>query len=233
MTSDLVNGLTLRRSPERDLPVVVQVSGEAALFSRPELKVERVTYPVMTPTAAVGVLESIFWKPEMRYQIVAIEVLKPIQQFTIRRNETTDVAPLSEAVKGRRRVDTAAHRDQRNAVCLRDVAYRIHAHIELAPHADKPVAAYRDQLRRRVRKGACFQRPYLGTREFSAEFGWPDDTPRCAEVNEDVGIMLHSIHRDGIGGQPRMEWFAARVEAGVLYVPEHGMELALPESRVG
>ena len=231
--SNVVNGLTLRRSPEGDLPVVVQVSGEAALFSRPELKVERVTYPVMTPTAAVGVLESIFWKPEMRYQIVAIEVLKPIRQFTIRRNETTDVAPLSEAVKGRRRVDTAAHRDQRNAVCLRDVAYRIHAHIALTPRADKPVAAYRDQLRRRVRKGACFQRPYLGTREFSAEFSWPDDTPRCVEVNEDVGIMLHSIHRDGIGGQPRMEWFAARVEAGVLYVPEQGMELALPESRVG
>jgi CRISPR-associated protein Cas5d len=233
LAADVVNGLTLRRCPDGDLPVVVQVSGEAALFSRPELKVERVTYPVMTPTAAVGVLESIFWKPEMRYRIVAIEVLKPIKQFTIRRNETTDVAPLSEAVKGRRRVDTAAHRDQRNAVCLRDVAYRIHAHIELAPHADKPVAAYRDQLRRRVRKGACFQRPYLGTREFSADFGWSDDTERCTDLNEEIGIMLHSIHRDGAGGQPRMEWFAARIEAGVLYVPEHGMELALPGSKVG
>jgi CRISPR-associated protein Cas5d len=229
----MVNGLRLRRSPEGDLPVVVHVSAEAALFSRPELKVERVTYPVMTPTAAVGVLESIFWKPEMRYRIVAIEVLKPIKQFTIRRNETTDVAPLSEAVKGRRRVDTAAHRDQRNAVCLRDVAYRIHAHIELTPHADKPVAAYRDQLRRRVRKGACFQRPYLGTREFSADFGWPDDTERRTDLNEEIGIMLHSIHRDGAAGEPRMEWFAARIEAGVLYVPEHGMELALPGSQVG
>jgi CRISPR-associated protein Cas5d len=230
---DVVDGLRLRRSPEGDLPVVVQVSGDAALFSRPELKVERVTYPVMTPTAAVGVLESIFWKPEMRYRIVAIEVLKTIRQFTIRRNETTDVAPLSEAVKGRRRVDTAAHRDQRNAVCLRDVAYRIHTQVELAPHADKPVAAYRDQLRRRVRKGACFQRPYLGTREFSADFGWPDNTERRTDLNEEIGIMLHSIHRDGTAGEPRMEWFAARIEAGVLYVPEHGMELALPGSQVG
>lgn len=229
---EVINGLALRRSPEGDLPVAVQVSGEAALFSRPELKVERVTYPVMTPTAALGVLESIFWKPEMRYQIVAIEVLKPIRQFTIKRNETIDLPPLSEAVRGRRRVDTAAYRDQRNAVCLRDVAYRIHAHITLAAHADKPVAAYRDQLRRRVRKGACFQRPYLGTREFSAEFGPPDDTPRCTSVNEDIGIMLHSIHWDS-AGQPRMEWFAARVEAGVLYVPERGMELALPGSQVG
>jgi CRISPR-associated protein Cas5d len=209
----------------------VQVSGDAALFSRPELKVERVSYPVMTPTAAVGVLEAIYWKPEMRYQIVVIEVLKPVRRFTVRRNETSDVAPLIDAIKGGRRVDTVARRDQRNAVCLRDVAYRIHAHIELAPHADKPVAAYRDQLRRRVRKGACFQRPYLGTREFSADFGWPDDTPRCESVNEDVGIMIHSIRRDGQAAQPRMEWFAARVDAGVLYVPERGIELAMPESR--
>jgi CRISPR-associated protein Cas5d len=113
------------------------------------------------------------------------------------------------------------------------VAYRIHAHIGLVAHADKPVAAYRDQVRRRVRKGACFQRPYLGTREFSAEFGWPDETRR-ADVNEEIGIMLHSIHRDGNAGQLRMEWFAARVVAGVLYVPERGIELALPvEGLVG
>nr|WP_307961918.1 type I-E CRISPR-associated protein Cas5/CasD [Salinispora arenicola] len=118
-------------------------------------------------------------------------MLKPVKQFSVRRNETSDVAPLSEAIKGTRRVDTAVNRDQRNAVCLRDVAYRIHAHVGLAGHADKRVAAYRDQLRRRVRKGACFQQPYLGTREFSAEFGWPDDTPR-ADVNEEIGIMLHS-----------------------------------------
>lgn len=231
MTTDVVNGVTLRRNPEGELPVVVQVSGEAALFSRPELKVERVSYPVMTPSAAVGVLESIFWKPEIRYQIVAIEVLKPIKQFTVRRNETSDVAPLAEAIKGTRRVDTAARRDQRNAVCLRDVAYRIHAHIDLAAHANKPVAAYRDQVRRRVRKGACFQQPYLGTREFSADFVWPDDTRR-EPVNEEIGIMLHSIHRDGGAGQPRMEWFAARVVDGVLAVPERGIELALPAGEV-
>ncbi|TDB87782.1 type I-C CRISPR-associated protein Cas5 [Micromonospora fluostatini] len=223
----MVDGVPVRRSQEGDLPVVVQVTAEGALFSRPELKVERVSYPVMTPSAAVGVLESIYWKPEIRYEVVAIEVLKPIRQFTIRRNETSDVAPLAEALKGTRRVDTAANRDQRNAVCLRDVAYRIHAHVVPAPHADKPAAAYRDQLRRRVRKGACFQHPYLGTREFSADFGPPDDTPRQATLTEDIGIMLHSIHRDG-DGKPRMEWFAARVEAGVLQVPARGMELALP-----
>lgn len=159
MTTDVIDGVSLRRSREGDLPVVVQVVGEAALFSRPELKVERVSYPVMTPPAATGVLESIYWKPEFQYEIVAIEVLRPIRQFTIRRNETTDVAPLAEAIKGTRRVDTVAHRDQRNAVCLRDVAYRIHAHMVPAPHADKPASAYRDQLRRRVRRGPASSAP--------------------------------------------------------------------------
>lgn len=224
--SDTVNGLTLPRDAEGSLPVVVQVSGEAALFSRPELKVERVTYPVITPSAAIGVLESIYWKPEIAYQIVAVEVLKPIRQFTVRRNETHDVAPLAEALRGTRRVDTVANRDQRNAVCLREVGYRIHAHIQLRERADKPVAAYRDQLRRRVNKGACFQRPYLGTREFSAEFGPANGDPR-QDVTQDIGIMLHSIHRDR-PGSIRMEWFAARIDAGVLRVPERGMELALP-----
>ncbi|MEV6342781.1 type I-C CRISPR-associated protein Cas5c [Actinoplanes sp. NPDC051851] len=226
-TRDTSPGLVLPRDSHGDPPVVVQVTGDAALFSRPELKVERVSYPVMTPPAAVGVLEAIFWKPEMRFQIAAIEVLRPIRQFTVRRNETTDVAALSDAIRGGRRVDTAAHRDQRNAVCLRDVAYRIHAHIHVKPHSDRPAAAYRDQFRRRVRRGACFQQPFLGTREFSADFGDPDDTPRLTTLNEEVGIMLHSIHR-GDGGNARMHWFAASIKQGVLYVPEHGIELALP-----
>lgn len=226
--SGTINGLTLPRDPDGNLPIVVQVWGDAALFSRPELKVERVTYPVMTPPAAIGVLESIYWKPEIAYRIVAIEVLKPIRQFTVRRNETSDVAPLADAIRGIRRVNTAAHRDQRNAMCLRDVAYRIHTHVRLRDHADKPVAAYRDQLRRRVNRGACFQRPYLGTREFSAEFGPAGPDPR-QDITEDLGIMLHSIIRDSAGGI-RMEWFAARVEDGVLQIPEHGLELALPPS---
>ena len=140
-------------------PLVVQVCGEGALFSRPELKVERVSYPVMTPTAARGVLEAIFWKPEMRYRVVAIEVLRPIRQFTIRRNETSQVVSLTDALRSGSTVDTAAHRDQRNAVCLRDVAYRVHAHVEVTDHATKPVAAYRDQFRRRVSRAHAFTSP--------------------------------------------------------------------------
>lgn len=210
--------LDLPRSPDGAPPLVVQVRGDAALFSRPELKVERVTYPVMTPTAARGVLEAIFWKPQMSYRVVAIEVLKPIRQFTVRRNETHQVVSLSGALRGDR-VDTASARDQRNAVCLRDVAYRIHAHVSIAPNANKNAAAYRAQFRRRVTRGACFQQPFLGTREFSAEFGDPDDTPAISR-SEDLGVMLHTIH---FGPPVRMEWFTARLESGVLYVPERGI----------
>jgi CRISPR-associated protein Cas5d len=212
--------LALPRSPEGHPPLVVQVSGEAALFSRPELKVERVTYPVMTPTAARGILEAIFWKPEIYYRVVAIEVLKEIRQFTIRRNETTALVSIDQALRGGR-VDTVAARDQRSAVCLRDVAYRIHAHVELTGQATKPAAAYRDQFRRRVSRGACFQQPYLGTREFTADFGDPDNT-RPIDHTEDLGVMLHSIH---FGPPIRMEWFTARLDRGVLHIPARGIEV--------
>ncbi len=218
--------LVLPRSPEGHPPLVVQVRGEAALFSRPELKVERVSYPVMTPTAARGVLEAIFWKPEMRYRVVAIEVLRPIREFAVRRNETSQVVSLDDARRGRR-VDTAAHRDQRNAVCLRDVAYRIHAHVETTEQATKLAAAYREQFRRRVTRGSCFHQPYLGTREFSADFGDPDDTEPI-DHSEDLGVMLHTIH---FGPPIRMEWFTARLDRGVLHVPARGIEI--PTAIVG
>jgi CRISPR-associated protein Cas5d len=212
--------LSLRRSAEGAPPVVVQVWGPGALFTRPELKVERVSYPVMTPSAAVGVLEAIFWKPEIAWEIVAIEVLNPIRQFTLRRNETTELAPLLDAATGRRRVDTVAHRVQRNAVCLRDVAYRIYAHARLAKHATKSAVAYRDQFRRRVSRGQCFSQPYLGTREFTAAFGEPDQR-RSITTSEDLGIMLHSVNH--ATSPVSFTWFTARLDRGVLHVSADGI----------
>ncbi|WP_253772969.1 type I-C CRISPR-associated protein Cas5c [Goodfellowiella coeruleoviolacea] len=207
--------LDLPRSPQGAPPLAVQVWGHGALFTRPELKVERVSYPVMTPSAAVGVLEAIYWKPEFSWQVVAIEVLNEIRQFTLRRNETTDLAPLADAASGRRRIDTVANRVQRNAICLRDVAYRIHAHVVPRKHASKPEAAYRDQFRRRVTRGSCFTQPYLGTREFTAHFGDPDDRPRWNH-SEDLGIMLHSVNHET--SPPSFTWFFAQLTDGVLYV---------------
>lgn len=217
--------VNLGRSPEGHPPVAVQVWGEGALFTRPEFRVERISYPVMTPTAAVGVLEAIFWKPEFRWVPVAIEVLRPIREFTLRRNETHDLPSLAEAVGSGRRINTVANRDQRSALCLRDVAYRIHAHLECAPHADKPVAAYRDQFRRRVNTGGCFQQPYLGTREFPASFGPPDDTPPTGADDAELGVMLHRIHH---GPPVSFDWFTARLTGGVLHIPAQGIPAPVP-----
>ncbi|MEV6347754.1 type I-C CRISPR-associated protein Cas5c [Actinoplanes sp. NPDC051851] len=207
-------------APNRPLPpVVVQVRGEGALFTRPEQRVERVSYPVMTPSAAVGVLESIYWRPEFRWVPERIEVLRPIQQFSIFRNETHDLPSLADAVGKGKRIDTVANRDQRSALCLRDVEYRIHAQVELARHATKPAAAYRDQFRRRVTRGSCFQQPFLGTREFSADFFDRDDRAPIT-VNMDLGVMLHRIH---YGPPARFDFFTAQLTAGVLHIPAQGI----------
>ncbi|WP_307870747.1 type I-C CRISPR-associated protein Cas5c [Saccharopolyspora endophytica] len=206
-------------------PVGVEVWGPGALFTRPELKVERVSYSVMTPTAAIGVLEAIFWKPEFSWRPVAIEVLKPIRQFTQRRNETTDLASVDDAALRGRTVKAVEHRTQRNSVCLRDVAYRIYAHVEVRGHATKPEAAYRDQFRRRVERGQCFHQPYLGTREFSAHFGpvgshsvQDEELPR---VTEDLGIMLHGVQHGE--GSVSFTWFTARLDGGWLHIPRDGI----------
>lgn len=204
-------------------PLVVEVWGDAALFTRPEAKVERLTYPVMTPSAAVGVLEAIFWKPEFTWQVVAIEVLNPIREGRVRRNETTEVVTRDRALRGHR-VDTAANRTQRAATILVDVRYRIHAHVKLRSHATDPVAKYRDQFRRRVERGACFSQPYLGTREFVASFGPPTNATPIT-LTEDLGVMLHSIAFGPGGSDPVSTWFLAALDDGVLSVPEDGLRV--------
>jgi CRISPR-associated protein Cas5d len=202
-----------------DHPVVVQVRGDGALFTRPEHRVERVSYEVMTPTAATGLLDAIFWKPQFRWVPERIEVLRPIRQFTLRRNETHDLPSMRDALSKGRRIDTVANRDQRSAMCLRDVEYRIYARVELAADADKNEAAYRDQFRRRVERGACFQQPFLGTREFPAAFFPPDDRSPIVD-SMDLGVMLHRIH---YGEKTRFDWFTAQMLHGVVRIPAQGV----------
>lgn len=208
-------------------PLKVKVWGEYACFTRPELKVERVSYPVMTPSAARGVLEAIFWKPEMEWRVRQIDVLKEIRHFSILRNEVNSKAAAStargwaEAAGGYFAEDDRA---QRHTLALRDVAYVIHADIILKPHANSDVAKYRDQFRRRVSKGQCYHMPYLGCREFAASFGEPDgESPIW--LTDDIGLMLLDLYyaQDGSGrGKPR--FFRARLERGVLEVPHEMYE---------
>src|SRR5215204_1330075 len=157
-------------------PLEVKVWGEFACFTRPEFGAERVSYEVMTPSAARGVLEAIFWRPEIEWRVREIVVLNPIRRFSILRNEVTSLQSERSARSwtgegGGYYADE--DRAQRHTLCLRDVAYVIRADIFLKPHTNDHPAKYRDQFRRRVVRGQCFSQPYLGTREFSAFFGPP------------------------------------------------------------
>lgn len=213
-------------------PVSVQVWGDLACFTRPEMKVERVSYEVMTPSAARGVLESIFWKPEMRWQIISISVLRPIRHFSILRNEVTEkIAPrtVSGWMDDGEPEDFLAdeNRAQRHTLALRDVAYRIDAQPVLHAHADKDIAAYRDQFRRRVTRGQCYTRPCLGCREFAASFGDPDGTQPISFTG-DLGQMLFDLRYDPDEGRAEPVFFDARLEDGVLHVPQELYEEVTP-----
>ncbi|NEB02001.1 type I-C CRISPR-associated protein Cas5 [Streptomyces sp. SID13726] len=213
----------------------MEVAGPLACFTRPELKVERVSYPVMSPSAAVGVLSAVFWKPEFQYVVRAIEVLAPIEWTSIRRNEAKSVITAGEVAAlrkdPRRRYDVETDRDQRNSMLLRDVHYRIRTQVVLTGRGRcEREEKYREQLRRRVDKGACFAQPFLGCREFSASFGPQTDTVPIAR-DEDLGVMLHSIVYPATGGE-QYRWFHAQLHQGVLKVPLRPLgagEVAMPD----
>ena len=144
--------------------------GDYACFTRPEMKVERVTYPIPTPSAMRGVLEAIFWKPEFTWRIQEIWVLRPIRYFSILRNEVNSQMSNRSARNWERNGGgyvASEDRAQRHTLALRDVDYLVRAQIEVKPHVQENPAKYRDQFRRRVIR-ALFHRPYLGCREFAA-----------------------------------------------------------------
>ncbi len=212
---------------QTSVPIWLRVWGERACFTRPEMKVERVSYDVMTPSAARGVLEAILWKPQMRWIVERIDVLKPIRKASVRRNEVgqrASVDNLLAAMAGRSArlgIDIEDARQQRAAVILRDVDYLVHARIGLAERAgsDDPVAKYVEMFRRRAARGQCFHRPYLGTREFAAEFALVDTNPPAPIADtRDLGWMLYDI--DYSGAKPMSLFFEARLVAGSLAVPE-------------
>lgn len=209
----------------------LHVWGERACFTRPEMKGERVSYDVITPSAARGILEAIHWKPAIRWQVNRLRVLKPVVFETIRRNEVGSKASSASAAKAMKdgslaglvnTVDT--DRQQRAATVLRRVAYVIEAHFAMTAKAgpDDSVGKHLDIFNRRARKGQCFQQPCFGVREFDAQFALLGDdapTPEAdAALNgpRDLGWMLHDIDHDH-GSTPR--FFRATMVDGVIEVP--------------
>lgn len=211
-------------------PFAVKVWGDFACFTRPEMKVERVSYPVMTPSAARGVLEAIFWKPEFAWRVEEIWVLNPIQYVSFLRNEVNTRA--SERAARDWMVNSggfvaAEDRAQRHTLALRDVSYVIHAHPEPHSGTEADRAKFRDQFRRRVGRGQCFATPYLGCREFSASFAAPDGSERPIPESGSLGRMLlemsYSTDRQG-AATPR--FFEGRLERGILRTPADDREVA-------
>jgi CRISPR-associated protein Cas5d len=210
--------------------VKLHVWGDYACFTRPEMKVERVSYDVITPSAARGILEAVHWKPAIRWVVDRIHVLKPIRFDTIRRNEVGHRIPASKVRSAMQNSSTEGlftvvedDRQQRAATVLRDVAYVIEAHFELTEQAqpDDTGAKHLSMFNRRAAKGQCFHRPCLGVREFPADFSLIDDElPACRlpddQRDRDFGWMLHDIdYADGM--TPR--FFRARIADGVIEVP--------------
>jgi CRISPR-associated protein Cas5d len=207
------------------------VWGDRACFTRPEMKVERVSYDVITPSAARGILEAIHWKPAIRWHIDRIHVLKPIRFESIRRNEVGAKLSPASVTKAMKAGSTASlalfvdkERQQRAATVLRDVRYLIEAHFELTAKAgtEDSVGKHLDIFNRRARKGQCFHAPCLGVREFPASFELLEKdaalpTPLDGLRGEkNLGWMLHDI--DFTGGMiPR--FFRARMKDGVIEIP--------------
>jgi len=207
--------------------LAVRIRGDLACFTRPEMKVERVSYPVPTPSAARGILEAIFWKPEFRWDVKEIQVLSPIRYFSIVRNEMGRQGKESRASYRSARAwqqqgggfDASDKRTQRHTLALRDVDYVIRADIDVRLDVGDDPAKYRDQFRRRVAKGQCFAQPYLGCREFAAAFTTADGAPDPIPVTDDLGPMLLDLEYRADGtGTPR--FFNAQLDRGILRVPE-------------
>ena len=220
----------------------LEVSGPLACFTRPEMKVERVSYDVITPSAARAIYSAILWKPALRWRIDRIDVLAPIRWINIRRNEVAKVSSTPILITG----DNI--RAQRASLMLRDVRYRIHAHFDFIPptkrpnvyaeapdwlRPDDPVftreagpdekpAKYAAMFERRARKGQCFIRPYLGCRECAADFRLidnPDAEPiQPIPEDRDLGFMLYDLDFSN-PQDPQPMFYHAKMTQGIITVP--------------
>ena len=204
--------------------IQLEVWGDYALFSRPELKVERVSYDVPTPSAARGIVESVYYHPGLRWYIDRIHVLNPIRFVSIRRNEVTDKISgrnVRQAAQGGGQplyLVTSQKIVQRSSLLLQDVHYVIEAHFEMTDKAapsDNP-GKFQDIVTRRMERGQCFHTPYFGCREFPVSFWrWPGGPIPSIDETRDLGLMLYDFdYSDPAAITPT--YFRARLEHGVL-----------------
>ncbi len=208
----------------------LEVRGDFACFTRPEMKVERVSYDLITPSAARAVFEAILWKPAIRWRVRRIEVLAPIRWINLRRNEvagvvsTRNVESAMRTGSGELGLYIEDERQQRAGLFLRDVAYRLHAELSLQPDAPpgETLTKYREMFERRAGKGQCVNQPYLGCREFAADFRLVTDVdaepPPIAETR-DLGFMLHDLDFAN-PADPVPRFFRAQMVNGAVAVPD-------------
>ena len=211
------------------MAIRVEVWGDYALFTRPEMKTERVSYDVMTPSAARGLLESIYWHPGMKWCIDRIHVCSPIRFTNIRRNEVKDtisarkVKTVMEKGQGELYLATPESIQQRAAMVLRDVHYVIDAHFDLTENAapGDNAGKFQDIIKRRLERGQCYSMPYFGTREFPAHFRRCTELPPCPDELKgvrDLGWMLLGMdYTNPQNITPR--FFRASLTDGVMVVP--------------
>lgn len=211
------------------MSVCLEVWGDYALFTRPEMKAERVSYDVMTPSAARGLIESIYWHPGMRYVIDRIRVCAPVRFTNLRRNEvkSTVNARTARTVMERGSGDlwlcTSEEIQQRASLLLRDIRYVIEAHFDMTPQAaegDNP-GKFQDILTRRIRRGQFYHQPCFGCREFPAQFRLCEEYPPCPDElrgERDLGWMLWDMdYTDPQNIRPL--FFRASLRDGVLEIP--------------
>ena len=205
--------------------VKVKVWGEYALFSRPEMKVERCSYDVITPSAARGILEAIYWHPGMKWVIDKIYVQKPVQFTSIRRNEvkskisSNNVLPVYNGADKPLYISTKSDIVQRASLLLRDVSYVIEAHFEMTEKAVESdnTGKFKDIIMRRLRRGECYHMPYFGCREFPANFCLCEDEKieTAYSGEKDLGFMLYDMDFSDLDNIQPM-FFRALMKDGVI-----------------
>lgn len=204
---------------KRSRTLRIRASGPLACFTRPELKVERVSYPVITPSAARGLLDAVLWKPAIAWRIDKVLVLNEIAFTSFRRNEVGSRIPTFKSTAPAEYF-ADEDRQQRNTVALSNVDYVIEAHFVMTDKAgpDDSIRKFEEMFERRVEKGQHFHQPYFGCREFIANIETPVGTEQAIPDSRDLGLMLHDIDfgRDG-RNVPR--FFPAKLDQGILIVP--------------